>query len=85
MNAFELNELLDNTITYSGEFTTYDYDNLSKKVDVSLDMDRDKCIYYYSIKYNDLLSSKLNRTDLTDLFMRGWEYNNDIKCLIRKI
>lgn len=85
MDVLELNELLDNSITYSGEFTTYDYDILSKKIDILLDMDREKSIYYYSIKYDDLLSSKLNRSDLSDLFMKGWEYDSDIKCLIRKI
>lgn len=85
MNKFELDDVLSNTISYDDGFTTYDLLKLSEKIQVDLDMDRDNMAYFYGIDYDRLLSSNLNRNDITELFMKGWEYDKSKKKLIRKI
>ena len=85
MNKFELDDVLSNTISYNDDFTSYDLLKLNEKIQVDLEMDRDNMLYFYGINYDRLLSSDLNRNDITDLFMKGWEYNKNEKKLIRKI
>jgi len=85
MNKFELDDVLSNTISYNDDFTSYDLLKLNEKIQVDLEMDRDNMLYFYGIDYDRLLSSDLNRNDITDLFMKGWEYNKNEKKLIRKI
>lgn len=70
-----------NRLSYN-KISAVDLANISKFVEVKLQMDKSTLDYYYEINVSDLTKSKITSGELETMQKQGWSFSNDSKNLI---
>ena len=82
MSLDELKDILgDNKVSYSSIKLT-SLANISRFVNVRLQMDNKSLDYYYEMNVDDLLKSDMPNDELEVMKEQGWSFSNDNKFLI---
>lgn len=85
MNIDEIKSIIYNSQKSNDEFSLNDISNISQKVKFTLEMDREKQIYFYQITKYDLENSSLIKEDIEKLVKEGWRYNNDKDVFFKNV
>lgn len=85
MNIDEIKSIISNSQKSNDEFSLNDISNISQKVKFTLEMDREKQIYFYQITKYDLENSSLIKEDIENLVKEGWRYNNDKDIFFKNV
>jgi hypothetical protein len=85
MNIDEIKSIISNSQKSNDEFSLNDISNISQKVKFTLEMDREKQIYFYQITKYDLENSSLIKEDIENLVKDGWRYNNDKDIFFKNV
>ncbi len=85
MNIDEIKSIISNSQKSNDEFSLNDISNISQKVKFTLEMDREKQIYFYQITKYDLENSSLIKEDIEKLVKEGWRYNNDKDIFFKNV
>lgn len=85
MNIDEIKSIISNSQKSNDEFSLNDISNISQKVKFTLEMDREKQIYFYQITKYDLENSSLIKEDIEKLVKEGWRYNNDKDVFFKNV
>jgi hypothetical protein len=82
MSLDELKDILgDNKVSYSSIKLT-SLANISRFVNVRLQMDNKSLDYYYEMNVDELLKSDIPNDELEVMKEQGWSFSNDNKFLI---
>ena len=82
MNLEEIKTVFGNNSLSYNKVSAVDLANISKFVDVKLQMDKSTLDYYYEINVSDLTKSKITSGELETMQKQGWSLSDDSKNLI---
>ena len=82
MTLNELNEIFEGSQPTPKNVPSWKIADISKKVNVTLEIDRQTLEYYYSIPVKDILNSKMTREELEALDDEGWVLDNKKQSLV---
>lgn len=85
MTIKELKNIINESEKGDETFDLAKASDIFDKVRVTLEMDRDKQIYYYQITEKDLNESRLMENNIKSMLKEGWRFNEKKNIFYKNI
>lgn len=85
MTIKELKNIINESEKGDESFDLAKASDIFDKVRVTLEMDRDKQIYYYQITEKDLNESRLMENNIKSMLKEGWRFDDKKNIFLKNI